>query len=643
MENLFNDLNSTLEENISLEKINIYKNTSIPRDKKGCYQFLHVLEPLGIEFVKTTTVTITVTGDNIVGFATLYIHNVDDVKKIQVIRVGTARKVKISVLGELFLDINEVVYKPNNDVKFNFTVNLEMSSDSYIMNPILDIRTNKISDKVIEDERLFKNKVKSFENNEHGMLMISENIRVYMPKSKYIPDYFSPVKLLEFYEKIIASCNYLAGFNSKSSKKILQPRKQFVLISARTNHTSYASAGSTMMDTNPTTSKFYFNYGWGVLHEFGHLFEGNWSIAEIWTNMYSKYMAERTSEGFTWLWYDGVWQIIDRERFEKGYIENLYKKYLMDKKVSNTKLTSKIGLYFFISLEELLGADFTTKTETYARENSHLNSKLEYILYSIAKNYKINVIPYAELYEQQIDNQNLIDDIIDDSNSSPIYVPKNKLFNPYRYVSTPVTIKRIYVKNKMINGISNINSTIKVEVKNNIYTTETDNNGKFTFSIPIDLDLNDDINITSTEIGKSESMSKTFYLSNGLSDNTLTIMGLNKVVVAKINFNIRTKKFLITSTGKTPNSAVKNKEYFVMVLTNSNGEIKFRAAIKSDQSADNLKNSVEPLSFEYNDILDLISPVTTISITNCKGKKLYYNVSRRESFKITEDGFVKLK
>ena len=641
MENIDVNKNSIINQNVSIESINIYKNTSIPRDKKGCYQFLHTLEPTGIQFTNSTKINITVEGEDISGFADIYIHNTDNIKKLQAIRVAVKRTVNISVLGELFIDIDQVKYLPNNDIKFNFTINLEMDSNSYIINPIFDIRANKISQNVINDEVAFKQKVHSFENKEYGMIMISNNVRIYMPKSKYIPMYFSPIELLELYEKVIASYNNLAGFDIKSKNKLFQPRKQFVLISARNNHLEFASAGSTMMDTAPETSKFYFTDGWGLFHEFAHLFEGWWSIAEVWTNMYSKYISERTSDGFVWLW-QSIWDI-DRKNFEKNNIKILYEKYLINQEFSSVKLGTKIGLYFLLTLEELLGADFTTKTEKYARENPPLKGRIEYILYSIAKNYNVNIIPYAEIYNQYIENQNLTDEIIDLSKSSPIFIPKNSAFDSHRYISTPVTIKRIYVKNKFINGISNVNSIIKIKIKNNIYNIRTDKNGKFKFTIPtnLNINLNDSIFITSKELGKSESIPKMFYLSNGLSDNTITFMGINNIIVAKINFDIQNKQFLITSTGKKPNIAIKNIAYFTLILTNSTGDIKFRATIKSDESADNFKAAVELQNFEYNDVLELISiTVKNISITNYNNQKLYYNIKKRESFKITEDGLI---
>ena len=490
--------------NKGIEKVKIYRQSSNMRKRKRCFQFLHYLEPLGIEILKETDIDIIILAKDIKGSARLFIHDVENLKLLSYIQVGIKTTINTKKLkGELFFSIQTLEYELGDNKPFDVEIVFEIDKTSYINNPIYDIRKEKISDNVINDEDLFVEKVLNGSNREHGMLMISDNVRVYMPLSKYIPKDLKPSTSLGLYEKIVKTYNELCGFDKNDEREIFKPREGFILISARRD----AGIGSIMIDTLPENSALYFKDYWMIFFNFAHMFEAYWSVINVWTSMYSKYMANRTI-GFTWLWGN------DRSEYEKEYILCCYQNYF-DKYINEEKpLDIKKGLYMFIALEEVLGCDFLSKLDIYCRENNlPKNIKgMEYILLVIAKIYGINVIPYAEIYGTYIKDLSIVYEIIDNSTSTLIYIPKNCYFEKYEKASMPVTVKGVYFSSQVIEGISNKGSSIKFIIKNNTYYRKADNDGKFKFKIPMSLELNEKIIITSTEIGKIESPPKIINL-----------------------------------------------------------------------------------------------------------------------------------
>ena len=604
----------------NLETVTIYKNTSVSKSNLGCLFPLHSLEPIGIEVIAQTQVSITISGDSITGTVALYIHDTGNVRYIQNISTGVKTTINLTTLGGMFFDINSVQYQPNNNIAFKFNIEIELVSSSYKINPIFDIRTEKISVNNINDPSVFKEAVLASSNGEYGMLMISSNVRVYMPKSKYIPQWFNPNDSLNLMEDVFRIYNQLNG---------LKPRVGFLLASARSEHVGYGSAGSTMMDTGPESSSFYMGPGWGLYHECGHMFEGWWSTVEVWTNMYSKFMQARNG-GFVWLWGN------DRLSYETNNIKPLYQNYI----VNNVYSEFGAGLYFYISLEQAFGSNFVFKTERYAKDNSIPTSGYFYAIYSLMKNYALNGLPYGEIYGQYIYDTNLINDIIDNSKGTFWYIPENPSFDAYRNISAPVTTKYVYVENLVINGMSNPNSEVKIKILNNEYKVNTDINSKFTFTIPVSLTVTDSITITSKEVGKIQSPPKIIYPVNHLVDSIITFYGLANYLIAQIRFNVNNNTLSVSSTGAEAHSYFGSQEYFGVSLQDSTGNVKVNSGVQGVQNANDFKSILNNQSFSYSDVLIIRGlEKNRVAITNYNGGN-YNPQTYPEGFRLRTTGLI---
>ena len=621
-----------LVQNSIIESITIYKNTSRPRAKKECIYYLHVLEPTGIEVTKNTIVKISFKEKNINGAIDLYLHNTDNIKRLTRIDVAIGKSVTIPEAGELFFQINAVKSSTLEiDEKFDFTIYLEFNdSSSYLINPIFDIRQNKISKHNILDHEIFKQQVLNDENKEHGMVMISDNSRVYMPKSKYIPQDFNPIQTLNLYEDIITSYNKLAGFNKDDLNFLFRPREQFVLISAVNSPQTL----STMLTTLPQTSYLYFNDYWDIFFQFAELFEQNWSLLEIWTNMYAIYMGNNTV-GIDWLWET------TREDFENKNIEPLYDKYLIKNMQGQINLDVKQEVYMLFSMLESLGADFITKLEKYSRENKAYLYGIEYILYYVAKIFGVNAIPYSEIYGQRMLDKSLVSNIVDMSNTSLLYVPFNSTFNKYKDISSPVTTKLVYIDDPVVVGLANPYARITIKIGDKKDIALADFTGQFRYRMLYPIAINDSITITSREPHKNESIPKTTNIVTRLANNSINFIGLNGYAIAKLMFDTVKKELIVVSTGKKFNISGTSDIYFTLILKDKTGRIKAQAIIKENEDAKSFEDALNEKSFEYLDNITLsYKNEGFIFVSKYEGKIIYNPKGQSERFNITTCGLL---
>ena len=625
-------INGIQEQVTSVEAITIYKNTSRPRNKKGCIYYLHVLEPTGIEVIKRAKINISVKDKDIVGGIDLYLHNTENIRRLTRIDVNIGKTVTIQRPGEIFFYVDAVKSSVlEQDEKFNFTIYLEFEdSSSYVINPIFDFRENKISKHAILNVEDFKQKVLDQKNKEYGMVMISENSRMYMPKSKYIPKDFDPIKALNLYEATINDYNNLAGFNTESEEFLLRPREQFVLISAKNS----TEVGSSMINSLPEASYIYFKDYWDIFFQFANLFEQNWSMLEIWSNMYTIYMGNRTV-GIDWLWET------TRENFENENIEALYKEYLIENKQGLINLNAKQEIYMLIAILESIGADFITSLEKYSKQNKTYLTGIEYILYYTAKIFGLNVIPYSEIYGQSMLDKSLVSNIVDMSNSTLLYIPFNNEFIKYKEVSTPVTTKLVYIDDPVIFGLANPYATIKIKVGQKEDRAVADFMGKFRYRIYDSIKINDVVTIISKEPSKKESIPKEVNIVTRLANNSINFIGINGYLIAKIMFDTVKKELIVMSTGQKYNLSGTSDVCFTVILKDKIGRTKLEAYIKENENAENFKAVLDGKSFEYMDNITLgYKNAGFIFISKYEGKIIYTPKGESEKFNITTCGLV---
>ena len=340
----------------SEENIKIYRKTSLaPWEEQRKFNIpFHSNEPLGIEVLKGTEIEVTITGDGIYGSASLNLHDVDNLRGVKTVKVGEPTIVTVPRKGELFLDIAGVKYKSNTSTEdFSFNVSIKLVSSDYKVTPTYDIRENKISDNTITDALEFKNTILSSNNKEDGALLISDNVRIYIPKSKYINNDIDPDDVLRTHERTISEFNRMAGLEVNAELDINKPRESFILVSARNEQAGYMSAGGQMLDTLPQNIYEYLKNTsqdiWGMYHEYGHLYEQSWGFIEYWNNIFANNLRRLDLNNKTWAWWYGA----NPDKYEDGDVSSSYEKVL----TKDEKGTIH-PMYFFLSFIDNIDKNF---------------------------------------------------------------------------------------------------------------------------------------------------------------------------------------------------------------------------------------------------------------------------------------------
>lgn len=584
-----------------VQQVKIYRDTNNKSwDQEQMKKFninFHTSEPLGIEVLDATTVEVLITGD-IKGSAQLALHDTNNLSNIKEIPVGQKVQVAMPRKGQLFLDVNNIQSTLGGDTPYAFDVEIILEEESYIQTPTFDVRDNKLSENVILDPQTFVSEVKKAGNEDNGMLMISDNVRLYFPQSRYVPETFDPVHVLQLHEDTIEEDNRFAGLDANDPNPIHHPRKNFVLVSARNNQVGYMSAGGQMLDTHPKDTKEYFVPGWGMYHEYGHLYEQKWSFIEIWNNMFSKNMTEQTI-GFTWLWQD------DRAKFEAETIKPFYDRYVAGEVVEK-EFGFRDGLYFFTTLEEHYGKDFVATIERHWRENDDMPLRADYVAYAMAASYDVNVIPYLGLYGLKINDPDVYNYVIDNSKESLIIVPEHPAFRGYEKLSVPATVKGIYEGTDVVlTGIANKNSKIAVQVDEEAYYTKADKEGKFELTIPGEITINTSITMTTKDPGKDMTAPTTIEVKTTLSDSKFHLQGYGDGVKLILGFNPAKKVLDVTSSGDEIHYYFENQEYFAVEFYSADGTLRANAHAVGKGNANAIEEALNGEAFEYGDYIKI--------------------------------------
>ena len=630
------------EENLVSEHVNIYLKSS-KIHYKGYKNHLHTLEPTGIRILRTTIIhglICEVTVD-------LYIHNGKEIKFSRRVLPNAFSYIAAEEGDHIFLDITQTV-PPEEDPVVSYEFIFRLYKDSYEIMPILDIRHNKkVSQHAIQDEGLFKDEIFKDTQKEKGMIMISENIRMYITKCKNIPRNLNPKEILNFYESVIKYFNEFAGFDENSKIKQFEPRKQSMFLTDIVNQANFIEVNSQRISVKPELIFFLFTDFLGIVNTVSNLFDPWWNLNNEWTFMCNKYFIEKTLS-FNALWEDS------REDFESFKVRDLYKNYftLKDCKTDTINLPAYLKMYFLITLEELFGAGFAGKTEILFRKNLKKEYEdflegIEYIIFAISKNYSVNILPYAKMYGLFIYDQILINKIVDNSNEMFFYIPNNENFKIYKNNSIPVTLKTIYVDEGSLVGMCSPNSKININLNNQkFYETYTNSEGKFQFKFPISLRSSDFICVTSKEMYKIESSTITITPASRLEDNIIKFLGGGDYEIARIMFDTSKKILKVISTGIQANIAFSNEEYFSFVLLDSKGNIKAQSEVLGKDNANEFSMLLNDIEFEYLDEIlltyeekgrVLISNINNQSLYNPKYNSNEFYLINKEELTVIED------
>ncbi|MGL4736787.1 MAG: M60 family metallopeptidase, partial [Cellulosilyticaceae bacterium] len=628
-----------------VEQVNLYRQTSIspsdPREKKEFNIQFHTSEPLGIHITQPTTIEVLIEGQEIKGKGQLMLHDGDNLKKLMSVPVGKKTRIKVPKSGQIFLDVGEIQYSLADNVPFAFQVAIELEEESYQWTPTYDQRAQKITEETYTNQAEFLQAIQDCQDA--GMLMMSENVRLYMPNNYYLPKVFDPEAVLEKHEETIAYFNQYAGLDEQDPEPMHQPRKNFVLVSARREQAGFMSAGNQMLDTHPKDSKQYFEPRWGMYHEYGHLYEQPWSHVEIWNNFFAKEMAERTF-GFTFIWED------DRLGYESKVLKPLYESYMANEQVEEA-FGYQIGLYFFVTLEELLGEDFAAQMARYWRENPHSPKKIDYVAYAVADQYGINLLPYLEVYGLACTDDQIRAEVIDKSKQTLFYVPKHPEFEVYAKQSAPPTVKVVYEgENTVIEGIANPGSQVVLQVDGQSKQVQADTTGHFEWTLVEPLTLESHVTLTATEVGKAPSKAVPVQVTTRLAENKIHLQGYMSNTRTIIGFDPVQRQIEVKTLLTYPANYQASGEYFAIAHYGADGELIQSVSVKASDSAQVIESVLDGQSFEFGDFIrvkhqepyrTLITgkveqaPDLSIQETGCKNIKL-----SQAKFVIQKEGLV---
>ncbi|MGL4863063.1 MAG: putative mucin/carbohydrate-binding domain-containing protein [Cetobacterium sp.] len=599
-------MNLILKSNETIEDVRIYRNTSLStsEDSKKFNYSIHSNEPLGIKILQSCSIEILIEGENITGSANINFHNIKNLHTLKRIPVNVWTEVSIPEMGGLFIDVQNIKNKLDlTEERFGFNVKLKLNRGDYKVIPIFDIRDHKISNKVLSKE-MFHKEIFSIENGEDPALIISENVRIYVPLTKYLlktdgTESIDAEEALRVHEETIGLYNQLAGLNENNENDINRPRKGFFLVCGREEHRGYLSAGSLMLDCAPNGILAYFGRPeknepvWGMYHEYGHLYEQGWGFTEYWNNMFANAKTRVDLKNPNW-----AWAYANKREYEETKVVPSYFDYL----IRGEQYKRIAPMYFFLAFIDSVDDQFMQKIETFWREEGKY-SGWDFVAYFIAKEYKLNVIPFIKVCGlNDVADYNAIDNIIEFSESSYLYIDENPWFDSVREVSIPPTVRKIYPgKNRILSGIANPKAEIEIKLDENRYKLTADSLGQFLFIIPETIHLNSDFKIKSTEKSKAPSYEIDIEI---LDDKPIVFFkGLNTETFLQLEFDFINKKFLSSSSGKVANIHYSASEYIVIEHYNKKSKLKNRYSVASNSNGDYVSNLLNQTKFIEGDYL----------------------------------------
>ena len=128
--------------------------------------------------------------------------------------------------------------------------------------------------------------------------------------------------------------------------------------------------------------------------------------------------------------------------------------------------------------------------------------------------------------------------------------------------------------------------------------------------------------------------------------NLVAFRGFNSIQIATIQFNNNNNSLIVKSSNKQAHYVYSNREYFAVVLKDSDGNVKVESSVKGNETANNFANILNNQPFNYNDIITLrYKERSRLLIYNYElNGQIYRPPSQpgEEIFKITVNGLARI-
>lgn len=567
-------------------------------------------------------------------------------KTIIQIPVNKVTNIKIPYEGAVFLDTSNVQSVGENDWEpFSFTTEVKVDSGFYRKIPVFDTRSNiKLFDGVYTNNSKFVDDITNPQNNNYPAIILGTYLVMYINdiKSTGLSPQTNFNDVVNLYNETFIEDNKINGLSIDSEDPIDKFHVNNLFVSTSTDvpaGTIYTGDG-TGTYTLPSLFTYLLEPGWVVFHEIGHIFNPRWASmfleGEVYSNMYTMMSQEAVQGSSNWL-FNG-----NQKGFEDSTImpifQNYYNNVIPNKYLEGNYHT---GLYYFYLLKEY----YPDYTQELARlySSQTINGNLPYngsdfLVYAMANLYHVNIIPSLTRWGYNVTNQNLINYVIQNSTSSINLVPKNNndfdIYNSYTVVPTFSSVQ-VSDNNGLIKGIDNPNTNIYIKYAGETYSVQTNKDGKFSISIPLEKNQNKAI-IYAIGQGLKASLSQDITIDTTNVTNIANKEGLkNEIDIAKkidIKEYNSTSVKILENTINEANKILENEDATQQEVNKSIASL--QAVIKELIKKPSISNSLEALYWDgknlvINGVVNGVKlsnkDIKTLEITNEYGQVISIN------------------
>ncbi|MGL4741683.1 MAG: hypothetical protein ACRC41_12885, partial [Sarcina sp.] len=430
-----------------------------------------------------------------------------------------------------------------------------------------------------------------------------------------LPTNLNAAQTINWYNETFESDNKLNGLSQNAPNQLnrFHTNNFFVYSDTSDNSDGWWTGGE---GTSSVPSMFKIGLttpGWVMFHECGHIFNPNWADAylhdEVYSNMYTQETQINVQGSTNWLFGNGT-----QSQYEDNNILSIFKDYYDYQQPQNMITNFGQGLYYFTLMKEY-HPDYMAKVATLYRNELYNNKVpyqgLEFFVYAMANVYHENVIPSLEMWGYNITNQNLIKYVIDNSNGTLDFVPKNPEFNVYKNTTVTPTMLLPKVTNGKaeIEGIANPNATIYAQYNGKTYQFKA--NSKGVFNVNLDLTPGKSSTVIYAKDGnKTDSLKQTvgLDLNQVLNKESLVLYGCGtKLATISTNAN-GTIDFL--SNGECPYFYVPDntRRYMTVSLVSQSGKVLATNSIEYHQNFNSAQTLFNNMKYQNGDMIVVNTP-----------------------------------
>ncbi|MGL4739847.1 MAG: hypothetical protein ACRC41_03470, partial [Sarcina sp.] len=441
---------SSFENTQSTYQYNMFRYASISPTSsvgmKGDNMSLTAFEPVPLQFSGAGKISVDLKG-NITGSAEAYLNTGSGFIALGTVNANTPTEISVPSNGNIMFDVSNIVDKGASISKsFTFKTDITVKSGYYRQIPVFDNRGFvKIDPNAYTNSAAFLKAIMSPDNINHGAIMIGDHVRMFVNNvGESLPANLNAAQTINWYNETFESDNKLNGLSQNAPNQLnrFHTNNFFVYSDTSDNSDGWWTGGE---GTSSVPSMFKIGLttpGWVMFHECGHIFDPNWADAylhcEVYSNMYTQETQINVQGSTNWLFGNGT-----QSQYEDNNILSIFKDYYDYQQPQNMITNFGQGLYYFTLMKEY-HPDYMAKVATLYRNELYNNKVpyqgLEFFVYAMANLYHENVIPSLEMWGYNITNQNLIKYVIDNSNGTLDFVPKNPEFNVYKNTTVTPTM-----------------------------------------------------------------------------------------------------------------------------------------------------------------------------------------------------------